>query len=92
VLSPKTLNDFIINYADGGSCYALPPAWGPSIAKEERLLFTARFEQETTMNSAAAYSIGVMNNAAANTSAMAAASVSALAVQAAFATMASGNF
>jgi len=95
MLSPKTLNDFIINYEDGASYYMLPPAWEPSIAKEERLSLelTARLQQQTVaMNSAASYSVGVMNNAAANTDDMAAASAMALALDAGFATQASGNF
>ena len=94
MLSPKMLNDFIINYEDGASCYVLPPAWGPSIAKEERLSIelTTRLQQTMAMNNAAGYSASVMNNAAANMSNMAAASAMALSVEAAFATQASGNF
>jgi len=101
MLSPKTLNDFIINYEDGASYYVLPPAWGPSIAKEEQLLIelTMRLQQTMAMNSAAGYSASVMNNAVANTSNMAAASamawgagLQALSLEAAMATQASGNF
>jgi len=101
MLSPKTLNDFIINYCDGTSYYVLPPAWGPSVAKEERLLieFTTRFEQNMAMNSAAGYSANVLYNAAANTSDMAAASamawgagLEALSVEAGCAAQASAIF
>jgi hypothetical protein len=94
MLSPKTLDDFIINYEDGASCYVLPPAWEPSIAKQEQLLieFSTRFDQTMAMNNAAVYSANVMNNAAANTGYMAAASAMALSVEQAFATQASGNF
>ena len=101
MLSPKTLNNFIINYEDGASYYVLPLAWVPSIAKEVRLSIelTTRLQQTMAMNNATGYSANVMNNAAANMSNMAAASamgwgagLQALSLEAGFATQASGNF
>ena len=96
-LSPQTLNDFIINYDDGTSYFILPPAWGPSIAKEEQLLLelTARLQQQpVAMNGAARYSADVMDDTAVNTACEAAAAArrEASAVAEAFAMQDSGFF
>jgi hypothetical protein len=52
------------------------PAWKPSITKEEWLLLelTVRLQQQTVAMKAVSYFNGIMNNVAANTSNMAAAS------------------
>jgi hypothetical protein len=49
VLSPVSA-EFIINYESGASCYLLPPAWGPAIARQEALL--QELTQAVNMNTA----------------------------------------